>query len=73
MASPAFARVLCALLRRYNLVVTVVDRGGLSATSTVVVNVLNVNDVSVTGFEDTVQLSTLGNECVLKLGLFGSL
>jgi hypothetical protein len=49
---------------RYSLVVRVVDHGGLAATSPVTVNVLNVNDVSVTGFEDTVRHSTLGGEYV---------
>jgi hypothetical protein len=45
---------------RYSLEVKVTDPTGLSAVATVTVNVLNVNDVTVDGFEGDVVHSTVG-------------
>jgi hypothetical protein len=50
------------------LTVRVVDHGGLFAEAVVTVRVLNVNDVVVSGFGDTVGLSTLGGDVVVLLG-----
>ena len=52
----------------YQLMVRVVDHGGLTSTAIVTVNVNNVNDVAVTGFAGVTGHSTLGGEQVTLLG-----
>jgi hypothetical protein len=53
---------------QYTLSVLVVDSGGLTATGAVVVRVLNVNDVTVSGFQGVTELSSLGDEAVVLVG-----
>ena len=57
--------------RAYTLVLTATDSGGLSATTNVVVNVVDVDDVEITdiriGSTDS-QLSTDGNEILTLIG-----
>jgi hypothetical protein len=51
-------------LARYVLAVRVTDHGGSSASGNVVVDVLNVNDTAVFGFEGATLMSTQGNQYV---------
>jgi hypothetical protein len=49
---------------RYSLTVRVTDHGGAFSTNVVTLVVSNVNDVTISGFEGAVQMSTLGNQYV---------